>query len=158
MMQSFLATETWPPWMRKAALDVGVRELPGIATHKRITEFYSHTNLTRQPEKLDDSETSWCAAAMCCWLEESGYRSPRSAKARSFLGYGEPLQRPKLGCIVVFSRGDPAGQQGHVALYVEPAPNSRLWVLGGNQGNSVRYSNSYELARVLGYRWPTEQL
>lgn len=146
----------WPPWMLLAAADVGVRELPGVATHKRITEFYSHTNLTTHPEKLNDDETSWCSAAMCCWLEEAGYKTPRSAKARSWLGWGEALKTPRVGCIVVLSRGNPAGQQGHVSLYVEPAHNNQMWLLGGNQGNSVRFSSSYPQAAVLGFRWPRD--
>lgn len=145
----------WPPWMLAAVKDVGVRELPGVATHKRIIEFYQHTPLT-DAEARDDSTTSWCASAMSTWLEEGGYRSPRYAMARSFLGYGDKLEKPVFGCIVVFWTGDPAGRHGHVGLYCGDAPHSRLTVLGGNQGNSVCFnSTTYSTARALGYRWPS---
>lgn len=143
----------WPAWMVGAARDVGIRELPGVAVHPRIAEYYTHTRLGGKP---NDDEDAWCSAAMCCWLHEAGYKTPKSAKARSWLGWGEALKTPQLGCVVVLSRGNPAGQQGHVTLFVEPAGQGKLWVLGGNQGNSVRFSNQYEVAKVLGYRWPRD--
>lgn len=150
-MSAFANKEAWPPWLVHAAKDVGVRELPGIHVHPRIAKYYKHTQLGGEP---NDDEVAWCSAAMCAWFEEVGIASTKSAKARSWLGWGQKLDKPKLGCVAVFSRGDPAGQQGHVGLYMEDAPNGHVWLLGGNQGNSVRFSCTYELARVLGWRWP----
>lgn len=143
----------WPEWMKHAARDIGVRELHGVATHPRIAEYYRHTQL---PEGLDDSETEWCAAAMCCWLEELGYTSPHRSAARSFLGWGEKLDKPRIGCITVFWRERPDSWKGHVGLYAGPGGARQLTLLGGNQGNSVRFG-SYARDRVLGYRWPKEQ-
>lgn len=142
----------WPSWMVLAAKDIGVRELPGVATHPRIARYYQHTHIGGEPE---DGATAWCSAAMCCWIDEAGYISTNRANARSWLGWGEKLAEPKLGCVVVFSRGNPSGAQGHVAIYVSDAGHGELLVLGGNQKNSVSYQ-LYERARVLGYRWPRE--
>jgi uncharacterized protein (TIGR02594 family) len=146
----------WPEWMKLAARDVGVRELPGVAVHPRIAEYYTHTRLGGMP---NDDETAWCSAAMCTWMEESGYKSTRSAKARSWLGWGDPIKLPKLGCVVVFSRGDPAKEQGHVGLFCElDTLAGHIMLLGGNQrggGGSVSFSR-YPRARLLGFRWPNE--
>lgn len=132
-----------------AARDIGVRERPGPAVHPRIAEYYEHTHL--DGEQNDDT-TAWCAAAMSCWLDEAGYLSPNTARARKYLDWGETLQAPRFGCIVVFSRGS----AGHVAFYCgEGEPGCHL-VLGGNQRNTVRFASDYEIARVLGYRWPRD--
>lgn len=144
----------WPPWMLLAAKDIGVRELPGVAVHARIAEFYKHAHDV--PDASNDDEVSWCAAAMSCWLDEAGYLSPNTGRARRFLGWGEPIAKPRFGCVAVFSRGNPSGKQGHVALYCQTGSPGHLLVLGGNQRNSVRYTE-YETARLLGYRWPREQ-
>ena len=143
----------WPSWMLRAAADVGVRELPGVATHPRIAEFYQHAHDI--PPGANDDEVSWCAAAMSCWLDEAGYLSPNTARARRWLNWGEKLQTPRFGCVVVFSRGNPSSNQGHVALYVRPGRAAHVNVLGGNQRNSVRYGD-YPTARILGFRWPRE--
>jgi uncharacterized protein (TIGR02594 family) len=135
-----------------AAQDVGVRELPGVATHPRIATYYQHTNLGGEPE---DGAVAWCSAAMCCWIDEAGYIATSRANARSWLGWGEALKQPRLGCIVVFSRGNPSGKQGHVAIYVSPGREGHVVVLGGNQGGAVSFQN-YPSARILGYRWPKD--
>lgn len=142
----------WPSWMAIAARDIGVRELPGVATHPRIAEFYRHTNLGGEPE---DGAVAWCSAALCCWIDEAGYIATSKANARSWLGWGEALKLPKLGCVVVFSRGNPSSKQGHVALWCGPGREGHITVLGANQGNSVRFAE-YETARILGFRWPRE--
>lgn len=146
------AQEDWPRWMRRAAADIGVRERPGKAVHPRIAEYYKHTHV--DPDSNDD-DTSWCAAAMSCWLDEAGYLSPNTGRARKFLTWGEALQSPRLGCIVVFSRGTPSSGQGHVGLYCHEGSPGHIVVLGGNQSNSVRFSER-ETSRVLGYRWPRD--
>lgn len=135
-----------------AARDIGVRELPGKATHPRIAEYYKHAHV--DPES-NDGDTSWCAAALSCWLDEAGYLSPNTARARKYLNWGDAIEQPRLGCIVVFSRGLPSNGQGHVALYCHPGSAGNIVVLGANQGNSVRFAER-ETARILGYRWPRQ--
>lgn len=150
--------EQWPIWMQLAAKDIGVRELPGVAVHPRIATYYTHAHdlSLHNVRSANDSDVAWCAAAVSCWLDESGYVSANTARARRYLGWGETLDTPRFGCLVVLKRGDPSSGKGHVAFYLEPASDAKLWLLGGNQGNSVRYSNTYSVADVLGYRWPRE--
>jgi len=72
--------------------------------------------------------------------------------ARSFLTYGDPVDEPRLGDIVIFSRGDP--WQGHVAFYMATRViegKEVIIVLGGNQKDMVSY-DSYPSSRVVGIR------
>lgn len=119
--------------------DVGVSEIKGPKHAERILKMHSYTKLNAH-----DDETAWCAAAVCAWLEESGVKSPRSARALDFEKWGIQLVRPSLGCILVFKRitalGDPKKViAGHVGLYVGEDANC-YWVLGGNQSDSVTYA------------------
>jgi len=90
-------------------------------------------------------------------------RLPRSKSklARSWLGVGRVVSlataQPKND-VVIFQRGG-GGEQpgpenmtapGHVALF-SYAEGNRIWVLGGNQGNSVSLA-PYGRERVLGVR------
>lgn len=86
-------------------------------------------------------------------LKRAGIAGTGKLNARSYLQWGEKLDKPVPGCVVVFSRGNPKGWQGHVAFYVgEDAEN--IEVLGGNQKNAVNVS-PYRKKKFLGYRWPS---
>jgi len=77
----------------------------------------------------------------------------RAAAARSWLSWGRKLEKPTIGCVVVFWRGKRDGWQGHVGFYAGRARNGDILVLGGNQGDSVSI-RPYSADRLLGYRWP----
>lgn len=145
-----------PPWLRGARrdMDLGVLEIAGPEHHWRILEYHARTGLHASTD-----EVAWCASAVCAWLEESGVRSTRSARARSYLGWGIPIKTPALGCVVIIKRGgttQPGPKnhtaQGHVGLLVDCDADS-IDILGGNQSNRVCIK-SYPLDRLLGYRWP----
>lgn len=73
--------------------------------------------------------------------------------ARSFLDWGEPVDEPILGDIVVFPRGN-SGWQGHVGFYImtDTIDDVTYYViLGGNQDNMVTY-DSYPAASALSIR------
>lgn len=101
---------------------------------------------------VKDDETAWCAAFVGAMLERTGTRSTRKLNARSYLDWGKPveLEDAQPGDIVVFSRGDPNGWQGHVAFYVSHSAN-HVNVLGGNQSNQVNVK-PYKRSRLLGIR------
>jgi uncharacterized protein (TIGR02594 family) len=80
-------------------------------------------------------------------------RSTKDAWAKSYLNYGVRLDKPKYGCIVVFTRG---ASSGHVGFYVGEGPLGMMKILGGNQGDKVCVEN-YTTMRVLGYRWPVKK-
>ena len=100
---------------------------------------------------IDPAVTAWCAAMVNATLAKMGIKGTGSDGARSFLEWGEKVDKPEIGDIVVFSRGDPNGWRGHVGFYEGENPDGTLKILGGNQSKSVKSSN-YSKDRVLGYR------
>lgn len=101
---------------------------------------------------VQDDETAWCAAFVGSVLEKCGIRSTRKLNARSYLDFGTPinLEDAREGDIVIFSRGDPNGWQGHVAFYVSHG-TQYINVLGGNQSNQVNIK-PYSRSRLLDVR------
>lgn len=146
-----------PPWLERARVDaqLGVLEVAGNEHHPRILEFHSHTTLHATTD-----EVAWCASSVCCWLEESDRRSTRSARARSFLGWGVKLAEPLFGCICIVTRG--RGRQpgpedhtakGHVGILIDMPTPHEMVLLAGNQNNKV-CERTFELERLLGWRMP----
>lgn len=136
--------------MRTALGYVGVRELVGGVLNPRVRAMFDST---RFPRELITRQTSWCAAYACAVLEESGYASPHSARARDFLAYGTERTQPTYGTIAVFSRGvDPRDAKGHVGFVVD-VDGPDVLLLGGNQQNCVCI-RARPLAELLGLRWP----
>lgn len=101
---------------------------------------------------VKDDETAWCAAFVGAMLERSDIPSTKALNARSYLDWGNPvaIEDAQPGDVVVFSRGNPNGWQGHVAFFVEYA-GDKIKVLGGNQSNQVTEA-LYSKSRLLGIR------
>jgi uncharacterized protein (TIGR02594 family) len=106
---------------------------------------------------VDPVRTEWCAAFVNAILEIEGIPSNNNHEypllARSFLDWGEAVEPEDIrkGDIVVFPRGN-QGWKGHVGFYVGNQEGTNKWViLGGNQGNSVRY-DLYDPSRAIGIR------
>ena len=142
------------PWMAIAEGELGVSEVPGSGNNPRVLEYFRSTNnLSRSAASRD--ETPWCSAFINWCLEQTGYERTKSALARSWLGWGQAIQTPRRGCIVVFQR---AKTFGHVGFYLEET-DTHIKVLGGNQQNletkifevSEKY---YPRSELLGYRIP----
>lgn len=133
------------PWFTIAKKELGVKETRGGET-KRILEYHAATTL-----KATEDEVPWCSAFVTWCLKQTGYKSTESAWARSYIGYGKKLDKPKPGCIVVFSRGP---SSGHVAFFVKENLTT-ITCLGGNQSDSVCYSE-YAKYKVLAYVWPVK--
>lgn len=136
-------------WMRIAIEQLGVREVPGPEHNPTVLDYHQATRLM-----ADADEVPWCSAFVCWVMEKAGFKSTRSALARSWQDWGEELKHPKHGCIVVMWRGKPDSWSGHVGFYVGSGYNTDK-VLGGNQGNLVTVKD-YDRERVLSYRWPTK--
>ena len=101
---------------------------------------------------VKDDETAWCAAFVGAMLKRAGMPHTGKLNARSYMDWGEPvdLKDAKKGDVVVFTRGNPNGWQGHVAFFEEDA-GAHIKVLGGNQRNQVNVSK-YPKSRLLGIR------
>lgn len=95
--------------------------------------------------------TPWCAAFVNGVLGASGVEGTGKLNARSFLNFGMPTDRPNKGDVVVLSRGDPNGWEGHVGFFQGFDSRGRVQVLAGNQSNGVNVQ-SFDPGRILGYR------
>lgn len=99
-----------------------------------------------------DDEIPWCSAFIntCCAI--AGIPGTGKATARSWLTWkaGGAVEVPLLGDLVIFSRGQRDGWQGHVAFYGGRV-RTAIKAYGGNHGNQVKLSLYLE-ERVLGYR------
>lgn len=91
-----------------------------------------------------------CAINVNSALAERGIRGTRSALAKSFLHWGRS-SKPVPGAVAVFTRGDPRGQSGHVAI-VSRVKGSTVFVWNpGRKGwKEVVYRK-----RAIAYRVPT---
>lgn len=134
-----------PLWLTEARKHIGVREIPGVNHHPLIVSMWKAI----RRGGIKDDETPWCAAFVGFCLENVGIVSSRFESAKSYLEWGQRLLWPVEGCIVVFTRDG----GGHVGFCTGVAPDGRLLILGGNQGNEVCI-RAFPRERVSGYRWP----
>jgi len=136
-----------PPWLSIARHEVGVRMHPPGSSNPRITEYHAGTNIAGY-----DDKASWCSSFVNWCLAAVGIEGTKSALARSWLEWGEPLEHPVMGCIAVLWRDEATSWKGHVGFYLRHDPES-VYLLGGNQLETVR-EHSYPVVCVLSYRWP----
>lgn len=118
---------------------LGTKEGSGI--NKELTKY---TGIV-----IDTTVVPWCALFASMVLNQANKPHIVTLSARKFLKYGTPTTTPKLGDIIVLSRGN-SPIHGHVGFFIESKGNNIL-VLGGNQDNTVSYK-LYAKDRVLGYR------
>ena len=133
-----------------ALKEVGVHEVTGPAANPRIVEYASYTSL-----KATSDEVAWCSSAANFCVAKAGFKGTNSAAARSWLDWGKVLDKPIVGCIVVFDRKDASNPNAaHVAICDhEDISNGIIRVLGGNQSDSFCVAR-YPISKVLGYRSP----
>lgn len=102
----------------------------------------------------DVDETAWCACFVKWCLTQAGItQGLRDARARSWKTFGSQ-STAQVGAITVIYR-TPFGDSSsgwHVGFYVGGPPDAPA-LLGGNQNNSVSFSQYYDLKEVH-YRWP----
>lgn len=136
-----------PAWLEQGWREAGVRETPGPASNSRILQFAREIG----HQSVSGDEVAWCAAFLGACLERSGIKSTRSLLARSYLDWGNSLEKARLGAVAVLSRGTDLGQ-GHVGFVVGATPG-RIFLLGGNQGDAVSVEG-FDRSRLLALRWP----
>lgn len=141
---------TEPRWLSLARAYIGVREIKGPRHEPLILRWWLSIGA-----HFRDDETSWCGAFVGGVLKEAGLPIVSGgAAARAWLKLPVKLDRPAVGCIVVFWRGSKDGWSGHVGFVVGQDQGGNLMVLGGNQGDAVNIK-PFGRDRVLGYRWPS---
>ena len=134
-----------PPWVTQSLKHRGLREIPGAPTAPVIAAWLQQLGAWWR-----DDETPWCGTFVAATMQACSIPRPQHwYRAKGWLGWGIKLDAPCLGAVVIFEREG----GGHVGLVVGKDTQGRLQVLGGNQGNAVGIA-SFELGRVVGYRWP----
>ncbi|KAB0583649.1 TIGR02594 family protein [Ideonella dechloratans] len=136
------------PWLAIAAAEQGVHAHPPGSSNPRITAYHAGTNIAGYDDKV-----SWCSSFVNWCFERCGVRGTGSALARSWLDWGEALDVPVPGCVVVLWRESRESWKGHVGYYLRHELQDVV-LLGGNQLGAVQ-EHRYPLETVLAYRWPS---
>lgn len=131
-----------------ALKDLGLREIPGKASHPRI-----RLAIETAAKWLDgdDSQTAWCGCIMGLWCLEAGLSVPKAYyRAAQWLEWGVKVDKAEaeLGDVVVLKRSG----GNHVATLDHIDRERGRWhLLGGNQSNAVTIA-PYAPELVLGVR------
>ena len=106
---------------------------------------------------------AWCAAFVNWCLIQADKKGCNSARAISWLDWGQKLEQPRVGAITIIqnkamkkaydaSIGTASGN--HVSFFISQS-SGYITLFGGNQSHQVKESTySLEKWNVLGYRWP----
>lgn len=138
-----------PAWIVQAKTYLGQKEIKGPHHNAHILKWWKDIGAP-----FKDDETPWCGAFVGGVLSEVGIKPVKGgASARAWRNMKVKLDKPAVGCVVVFWRGSKTGTAGHVGFVVGKDQKGNLMVLGGNQGDAVTI-RPFDTARVLGYRWP----
>ncbi|MEP3837660.1 MAG: TIGR02594 family protein [Algibacter sp.] len=128
--------------------EVGITEIKGIEHNKRILEYAEQSFFSW----IKDDETPWCSIFINWVAKQAGLDTSKSAAARSWQTVGFETQDPEPGDIAVFWRDSINSHLGHVGIYLGFSKDgTRIYVLGGNQGDAVSIS-AYPTDRVLSFR------
>jgi len=146
-----------PKWLEIAEAELGQKEVRG-GENPRILEYHASTTLNAR-----EDEIPWCASFVNWCVTQAGLIGTNSAAAISFASWGQRLTEPRGGCVVVIRQRKNGTDQAtgsssgnHVAFF-QKIEDNRIFLLGGNQSDSVKVSSfgliSYD---VIAYRWPEE--
>lgn len=130
-------------WLEIAKKEIGIHEVTG-GENPRIIEYFTAVSYHAQ-----EDEVPWCAAFANWVLKKAGIKGTNSAVARSFEGWGEELEDPRKGAIIVFDWQNGSGHVGFIYSWTD----SSVAVLGGNQSDQVSITN-FKWDNVSAMRWP----
>jgi uncharacterized protein (TIGR02594 family) len=133
-----------PVWLRWARSKLGQKEVPGPGDNPEIAAWYKLTTL---PKSMWHDETAWCSVFVNAAFELNNLEGTSDARAVSWLDWGEEVDDPRKGDVVVFDWGN-GGH--HVAFFLEDLGNGYIRCLGGNQSDAVTIAN-YPESAVMGY-------
>ena len=143
-----LARPDLPRMLREAVALYGVTEAQGSADNPEILKWATQTGLNKQGYTTDS--VPWCGLFAAIAAQRAGWHWPAQPLwALNWLNFGEPIEKPGLGDVLVFRR--PGG--GHVGFYV--GEDETHWhVLGGNQGDAVSIIRlpRKQVAKGVGFR------
>jgi uncharacterized protein (TIGR02594 family) len=143
--------EAQTPWLDTAKGEVGQAEVPGAGSNPRISEYWDTVDGVGPGREDTGGTNAWCAAFMNWDLGRVGIRGTGRGNAVSYESWGQRLPESAIGAIAVHR--NPNGT-GHVAFVVGYLGNGRIVVLGGNQGDAVRYTD-YPANYFQQFHYPT---
>ncbi len=133
-----------------AVSQLGEKEIAGSQEHNpTIVQYAKDAGF----DWINDDETPWCSIFVNWVAKQCDYIGTNKANARSWLLVGEKVDgNPEPGDIVIFWRESPNSWKGHVGFFFGYSfDTSRIYCLGGNQGNQVSVS-AYPSHTLLGFR------
>ncbi len=134
--------------LKVAFNELGIEEVLGDQHNPEILKYAEDSGI----HGITTDEIPWCSSfvnwvAWKCGLQHSGLPN-----ARSWLNIGQRVISPEPGDVVVFWRENPQSWKGHVGFFLGVSPDgTRVYCLGGNQGNRVSVS-AYRKETVLAYQ------
>ncbi|MCA6079119.1 TIGR02594 family protein [Fulvivirga sedimenti] len=131
-----------------ATAEIGVKEISGPKANPRILQYAKDLGVNN----YTSDEAAWCSLFMNWVALKSNLERSNKLSARSWLNVGIPISNPEPGDIVIFWRESRDSWKGHVGIFTGfSTDNTRVYCLGGNQGNQVSIT-AKPISRVLGYR------
>ena len=142
-----------PIWLKQLHKLDGLKETEGPENTKWIEDSFILCGL---PEELrNDNKTSWCSSGMCKVFEDLGIKSPKDARAESWIDYGAGLWTTRRGAICVFQ--DNGLYHVTVLANEKPVPINGVAhyeCMGCNQSDTIKISR-YKVSSLVVMRWPT---
>lgn len=150
--------EPEPPWLTTARSFIGNVEIDGAASNPVILQWPAtiaakFPRMTGYCALFVNDDIAWCGLfeAVCFALHDiepvfGATDTDKFLWANAWAQFGIPLDRPRVGCVVVFPR--------HVGFYVGESGDDYL-VIGGNQSDSVKIA-AFAKENVTALRWPRE--
>ena len=144
-----------PNWLALARKYVGQKEIPGAKNNPTIMAVLDMADGVKDGKTVgaNNDDEAYCAKGVSAILEMCGIRSTRSAWARSYAKWGQELDGPALGAVVVFWRQSIGSTLGHVGFVAGKDSSGNVMCLGFNQSDSINI-RALPMARVLSFRWP----
>lgn len=136
-------------FIQMAVQQLGEKEIAGSQHNQTIVNYAQEAGF----EWVNDDETPWCSIFVSWCAMKADLARSKKANARSWLLVGQNVDHaPEPGDVVIFWRGQRDSWQGHVGLFFGYSQDgTRVYCLGGNQGNQVSIS-AYPTDKVLGFR------
>lgn len=122
-------------------------------TGKKPSEFVSYCFSKTTFGPLRGVTPPSCASTLCASLEDSGYKSTKSAAAKSYMKFGDPCEL-KPGAILVFSFVE---GHFHVTCCRRVVSDTLVDAIGGNQGHLLQ-TCTYNRKYLKAIRWPKDKL
>lgn len=144
------APEQSIPWVDEALRLMGLREGVGKVNNPVIMDWADDLDV-----HYTGDDVPWCGLFVAHTMRTALPDEPLPSNilgARQYSKFGVKVN-PQVGAVGVFWRGSPSGWQGHVGYLVGETANAYV-VLGGNQSDSVSYTNIAK-NRLLGAYWPS---